>query len=414
MSTLGGLLTSESVSAGHPDKICDRISDSILDAFLTRDPRARVACETFVADQRVIVAGEFRTADPEHFAAVRDEAAAIVRRTLREIGYGDAGHDIDPARCAIDVLFNRQSPNIAAGTDRDDGAIGAGDQGMMFGYATSETEALLPLPIWLAHQLIRRLTEARTSGRLPFLRPDAKSQVTVRYLDHGRAVVDTVVLSTQHAPGFDLASLREAVHEEVILPVIGAELRSPSFRTLVNPAGAFEIGGPKGDTGLTGRKIIVDSYGGACPHGGGAFSGKDATKVDRSGAYAARWLAKHVVAAGLAPRCTVQLAYAIGVPEPVSVAVDLHGDRSVDADVLALALANVFDLTPRGIIRELELDRPVFAPTAAFGHFGRDEPGFTWERTPRVVALLAALGRSPASVRRSGRVPESLPVGLTP
>ena len=392
MSTRRGLLTSESVSAGHPDKICDRISDAILDAFLTRDSRARVACETFVADQRVIVAGEFRTADPAHFAEVRDQAEAIARQTLREIGYGDAAHDIDPDRCTVEVYFNRQSPNIAAGTDHDNGAIGAGDQGMMFGYASDETETLMPLPIWLAHQLIRRVTEARVSGQLPFLRPDAKSQVTVRYQEDGRAVVDTVVLSTQHAPGLDLAQLREAILDDVILPVIGEELRSPSFRTLINPAGAFEIGGPKGDTGLTGRKIIVDTYGGACPHGGGAFSGKDATKVDRSGAYVARWLAKHVVAAGIAPRCTVQLAYAIGVAEPVSVAVDLHGHPGVDPEAVAQALTATFDLTPAGIIRELELDRPIFGPTAAFGHFGRDEPGFSWERTPRIAALRAALG----------------------
>ena len=262
---------------------------------------------------------------------------------------------------------------------------------MMFGYASDETEALMPLPIWLAHRLIRRVTEARVSGQLPFLRPDAKSQVTVRYGDDGRAVVDTVVLSTQHAAGLELTQLREAIREDVILPVIGEELRSPSFRTLINPAGAFEIGGPKGDTGLTGRKIIVDTYGGACPHGGGAFSGKDATKVDRSGAYVARWLAKHVVAAGIAPRCTVQLAYAIGVAEPVSVAVDLHGHPGVDPEAVAKALTAVFDLTPAGIIRELELDRPIFSPTAAFGHFGRDEPGFTWERTPRIAALLTAL-----------------------
>ncbi len=391
MSTRRGLLTSESVSAGHPDKICDRISDAILDAFLTRDSRARVACETFVADQRVIVAGEFRTADPTYFAAVRDQAEAIVRQTLREIGYGDADHDIDPDRCTVEVFFNRQSPNIAAGTDHQNGAIGAGDQGMMFGYASDETETLMPLPIWLAHRLIRRLDAVRTSGQLAFLRPDAKSQVTVRYGDDGRAVVDTVVLSTQHAAGFALTQLREAIREEVILPVVGAELRGPSFRTLINPAGAFEIGGPKGDTGLTGRKIVVDTYGGACPHGGGAFSGKDATKVDRSGAYVARWLAKHVVAAGIAPRCTVQLAYAIGVAEPVSVAVDLHGHTSVDPEAVAQALTTIFDLTPAGIIRELDLDRPIYSPTAAFGHFGRDEPGFTWERTPRIAALLTAL-----------------------
>ena len=389
MSLPRGVLTSESVSAGHPDKICDRISDAILDAFLTLDPRSRVACETFVADQRVIVAGELRTADARHFAAVRHQAKAIVRQTLRDIGYGDADHDIDPERCTVDVHFNRQSPNIAAGTDHGAGFIGAGDQGMMFGYASAETEALMPLPIWLAHRLIRQVTGARTSGRLPFLRPDAKSQVTVRYGSDDRAVVDTVVLSTQHDDEIDLPSLRAAVRDEVILPVIGAELRSRDFRTLINPAGAFVIGGPKGDTGLTGRKIIVDTYGGAFPHGGGAFSGKDATKVDRSGAYAARWLAKHVVAAGISPRCTVQLAYAIGVAEPVSVAVDLHGHPGADSEALARALTATFDLTPEGIIRDLALDRPIFAATAAFGHFGRDEPGFTWERTPRIAALLA-------------------------
>jgi len=392
VSAFRGLLTSESVSAGHPDKICDRISDAVLDAFLRHDPHARVACETFIADQRVIVAGEFRTRDLAQFDAVRNEAEAIVRCTLREIGYGEAAHDIDPERCSVDVWFNHQSPNIAAGTDLADGAIGAGDQGMMFGYATAETAALMPLPIWLAHRLIRRLTEARASGALPFLRPDAKSQVTVRYLDEDRAVVDTVVLSTQHAPGFDLGALREAVKDDVILPIIGEELRSPEFRILVNPAGAFEIGGPKGDTGLTGRKIIVDTYGGACPHGGGAFSGKDATKVDRSGAYAARWLAKHVVAARLAPRCTVQLAYAIGVAQPVSVAVDVHGYQGIDAEALAHGLTEVFDLTPQGIIRDLQLDRPIYTPTSAYGHFGRDEPGFSWEQTPRIGALLAAVG----------------------
>lgn len=394
MSYLRGPLTSESVSAGHPDKICDRVSDTILDQFLALDPKARVACETFIADQRVVVAGEFRTADPAHFDVVRRGAEPLVRQTLRAIGYGSGDLDIDPDKCAVDIWFNRQSPDIAAGTDHLDGSIGAGDQGMMFGYATDETDALMPLPIWLAHRLIREMDDARRTGRIPWLRPDGKSQVTVDYGDGGRPRVATVVVSTQHERDIELPDLRATVEREIVNRVIGEALRSPEFRVLVNPAGAFTIGGPKGDTGLTGRKIIVDSYGGACPHGGGAFSGKDPTKVDRSGAYAARWLAKHVVAAGLASRCTVQVAYAIGVAEPVSISVDVHGEPGVDPNFIAGALRATFDLTPRGIIRDLALDRPIYAATSALGHFGRDETGFTWERTSRVDELLTAVGRT--------------------
>ncbi len=387
MSALSGLFTSESVTEGHPDKVCDQVSDAILDAFLSRDARARVACETFIADQRVIIAGEFRTQDPAVFLAVRDQAESIARDTLRSIGYGDSDLDIDPDRCRVEVLFNRQSPNIQAGTDKSDGTVGAGDQGMMFGYASSESEALMPLPITLAHRLTRGMSTARRSGRLPFLRPDGKAQVTVRYPVHGVPLVETVVVSAQHAPGITLDDLREGIMEEVVIPSIPAAQRAPRFRVLINPAGAFEIGGPKGDTGLTGRKIIVDTYGGAYPHGGGAFSGKDPTKVDRSGAYAARHVAKNLVAAGIAPRCGVQLAYAIGVAEPIAVNVDLFGSPDADAAAVSRVVLDTFDLSPAGIIRELRLDRPIYRRTAAFGHFGREGDGFSWESTAKVPEL---------------------------
>ena len=393
MSALQGVYTSESVSEGHPDKICDQISDRVLDAFLSLDSNARVACETFIADQRVIVAGEFRTVDPAHVVKVRDAVDAIVRQTLRQIGYGDANYDIDPDRCQVETLFNAQSQDIVAGTDIGDGVVGAGDQGVMVGYATRESDELMPLPIALAHRLMQRISAVRKSGALPFLKPDAKAQVSVRYTPNSLPAVETVIVSSQHAPDVSLAELREAIHEEVILPSIPLAHRGPRFRTVINPAGSFVTGGPKGDTGLTGRKIIVDSYGSACAHGGGAFSGKDATKVDRSGAYMARYLAKHVVAGGFAPRCTVQIAYAIGIPEPIALNVDVHGWGDIDEDALARALMSIFDLTPAGIIRELGLDRPIFKATSVFGHFGRAVSPCTWELTHRAGAIGAEYAR---------------------
>ena len=385
-----GLFSSESVASGHPDKVCDRISDAILDAFLTRDPRARVACETFAADDKVIVAGEFRTAERADFDAVRAGADSLVRETLRKVGYRDAATDLDPDNCDIEVRFNHQSPQIAGAVDASDGVLGAGDQGMMFGYACDETPELMPLAISLAHALLVLLQEHRTDGALAFARTDAKSQVTVRYRDGVPSGIDTVVLSLQHDPEVSLEHVRRDVTRVLIDEIVPETLRRPDFKLLINPAGAWTVGGPKADTGLTGRKIIVDTYGGACPHGGGAFSGKDASKVDRSAAYAARWVAKHVVAAGLARRCTVQLAYAIGRAEPISVGIDLHGTGKVAESRLASALPRVFDLTPGGIIAALDLTRPIFARTSAYGHFGRDDPAFTWEATPRIEELQRA------------------------
>jgi S-adenosylmethionine synthetase len=387
-----GLFTSESVSAGHPDKLCDRISDGILDAFLTLDPMSRVACQTFAAHGKLIVAGEFRTRDPAHFDAVQGQAEAIVRETLRQAGYGEADLDIDPARCAVEIRFNRQSPQIAAGVDQAGGVLGAGDQGILFGHATAETEALMPLAWSLATDLIARGMSLRETGQSP-LRPDAKSQVTVRYRDGQPAGVQTVLVSWQHQPGVAVEELRGYVASHVVDPVVPHALRTEDFRLLVNPAGAWTLGGPKADTGLTGRKNVVDTYGGACPHGGGALSGKDPSKVDRSGAYAARYVAKHVVAAGLARRCTVQLAYAIGRPDPVSLNVDLHGTGRVADDVLTAAIPAVFDLTPAGMLRELDLLRPIYRATAVLGHFGRwrDPAVYAWERTPRCAELRRAV-----------------------
>ena len=386
-----GLFTSEAVSGGHPDKLCDRISDAILDAFLQRDPRARVACECFAADGKILVAGEFRTADARHFQQVRDEADAIVRRTLRDIGYGTGEYDIDPAACEVEIRFNRQSPQIAGGVDRDDDVLGAGDQGMMFGYATDETDALTPLSWTLATALLVEGWARRGEADFP-LRPDAKSQVTVRYEQGRPAGVEAVVLSWQHRPDRRVDDLRAWLEREVLDRAIPPTLRTRNFRAFLNPAGAWTLGGPKGDTGLTGRKIIVDTYGGACPHGGGAFSGKDPSKVDRSGAYAARCVAKHIVAAGLARRCTVQLSYAIGRAEPVSIGIDLHGTGRAPEEAVVDAVAKVFDLTPAGIIRELDLLRPIYEPTATFGHFGpwRDPAAHRWEATPRIADLKTA------------------------
>ena len=386
------LFTSESVSEGHPDKIADQISDVILDAFLTRDPNARVACETVLANQFVLVAGEFKTADKSVFEAVQRDAERLVRLTLREIGYTSMADGIDPDQCEIRIAFNHQSLHISQGVDRADGEMGAGDQGLMFGYACDETPELMPLAISLAHRLVQRQAERRKSGLLPWLRPDAKSQVSVRYIDGQPVAVEKVVLSTQHAPDISTDELREIVRREIVDPVIPESLRGEGYEVLINPTGRFEIGGPNGDTGLTGRKIIVDSYGGSCPHGGGAFSGKDPSKVDRSAAYMARYIAKNIVAAGLARRCTIQLAYAIGVVAPVSVFVDTHGTGIVDDDTLEGSVKATFDLTPRGIMDALSLRRPIYRGTAAYGHFGRELPAFTWERTDRVDALTQALG----------------------
>ncbi len=381
MSVRNGLFSSESVSEGHPDKLADRISDAVLDEFLRLEPAARVACETLLADQCVVVAGEFKTRDPDVFRQVRERAVPIVAGVLRNAGYRDGATGIDPERCEVQVRFNGQSADINRGVDRADGVIGAGDQGLMFGYACDETPELMPAPIVYAHRLVRRQAELRRSGALPWLQPDAKSQVSFRYEDGRPVAIEAVVLSTQHAEDVDTDTLRAAVSREIIDAVIPKALRASGFRELINPTGRFVTGGPKGDTGLTGRKIIVDTYGGAAPHGGGAFSGKDPSKVDRSAAYVARFLAKQVVARGWAPRCLVQLAYAIGVAEPVSFLVDAEGESAARNAEIARALQAEFDLTPAGIIRQLDLLRPIYYPTAAYGHFGRDDLDLPWELT---------------------------------
>ncbi len=388
------LFTSESVSEGHPDKIADQISDAILDAFLREDRDAHVSCQSFVAHRLIVLAGEFKT-NAALFHAVETSAADIVRETLRRIGYRSAGEDADtgcdPDAVEVRIAFNRQSPDIAQGVSRGSGVIGAGDQGMMYGYACDETPQLMPLAISLAHALVRRQAEVRKAGVLPWLRPDAKSQVTLLCEGERPMAVEKVVLSTQHADGVELEELRRGVRREIIETVIPAALRSPQFECLINPTGRFVVGGPRGDTGLTGRKIIVDTYGGSCPHGGGSFSGKDPTKVDRSAAYMARYAAKQVVAAGLARRCTLALAYAIGVPEPLSVAVDTHGTGLADDARLEEAVRGFFDFTPAGIIGALELHRPIYAQTSVYGHFGRELPDFSWERTDRAGELKRAV-----------------------
>ena len=381
MPIRNGLFSSESVSEGHPDKLADRISDAILDEFLTLEPTARVACETMLADQCVVVAGEFSTRDPATFTSVRERAVPIVSRVLRDAGYGNRETGIDPERCEVQVRFNGQSHDIKQGVDREDGVIGAGDQGLMFGYACRETPELMPAPIVYAHRLVQRQAEVRRSGSLPWLGPDAKSQVTFRYQDGQPVAIEAVVLSTQHAADVGIEALREGVRREIIDPVIPAALRGSAYRELINPTGRFVTGGPKGDTGLTGRKIIVDTYGGAAPHGGGAFSGKDPSKVDRSAAYMARFLAKQVVARGWASKALVQLAYAIGVAEPVSFAIDAEGVSEARSREITEALAREFDLTPAGIIRTLDLQRPIHYPTAAYGHFGRNDLALPWEAT---------------------------------
>jgi S-adenosylmethionine synthetase len=390
--------TSESVTEGHPDKIADQISDSVLDAILDQDPDSRVACETLVTTGMALVAGEITT-------QARIDVPEIVRSTINGIGYDDDKKGFNGSTCAILVTLDRQSPDIAAGVDRafelrtgaggEDilNGQGAGDQGMMFGYACDETADLMPLPIWLSHRLAQRLTQVRRSEQLAYLRPDGKTQVSVIYEDGRPVAIDTVLISTQHAPGVDLkATLEPDLTEQVIKPLLPSDLDTSNLRILVNPTGIFEIGGPHADTGLTGRKIIVDTYGGMARHGGGAFSGKDPSKVDRSAAYAARGVAKHVVASGAAKRCEVQVAYAIGVAQPVSLLVDTFGTSTVDPAKIEEAVRGLFDLRPAAITRELDLRRPIYKKTAAYGHFGRDEREFTWEQTPKVDDLRRALG----------------------
>jgi S-adenosylmethionine synthetase len=375
------LFTSESVTEGHPDKIADQISDSILDAILAQDPVSRVACETLVTTGLAIVAGEITTSAYVDFQDV-------VRATINEIGYNRGKYGFDAETCAVLSSIHSQSPDIAMGVDTG----GAGDQGLMFGYACSETEELMPMPIMLAHKLVKGLSTNRRDGLMDYLRPDGKSQVTVEY-DNGKPVrVDTVVVSTQHSSTVSNETLREDVTDRIVGKVIPAEMMDARTRILINPTGRFVVGGPHGDAGVTGRKIIVDTYGGAAPHGGGAFSGKDPTKVDRSACYMARYVAKNVVAAGIAERCMVQLAYAIGVAEPVSVYIDTYGTSQVDDRKIAEIVRAHFNMTPRGIIETLDLRRPIYKQTAAFGHFGRTEPGFTWERTDKANALRADAG----------------------
>jgi S-adenosylmethionine synthetase len=390
--------TSESVTGGHPDKMADQISDAVLDAIISEDPYCRVACETLLTTGLVIVAGEITTTSYV-------EIPRIVRQTVCEIGYDREEFGFDGNTCAVVVSIGSQSPDIDQGVSRAlearsgvDGedvlsAQGAGDQGMMFGYACDETPDLMPLPIWLAHRLAHRLTEVRRAGVLPYLRPDGKTQVSVRYEDARPVRLETVLISTQHQPGLDLETLLTPDLEEyVIRPLLPLDLDTSNYRLLVNPTGRFELGGPRADAGLTGRKIIVDTYGGAARHGGGAFSGKDPTKVDRSGAYAARWVAKHIVASGAARRCEIQIAYAIGVAHPISLMVDTFSTEVVDPERITSVIGELFDLRPAAIIRDLDLRRPIYRATAAYGHFGRTEKEFTWEQTPRLEELRSALG----------------------
>jgi S-adenosylmethionine synthetase len=381
------LFTSESVSEGHPDKVADQISDSILDAILTQDKRARVACETLVNTGMAIISGEITT-------SAWVDMPEVVRGTIKRIGY-DASCGFDWQSCAVLTAIDKQSVDIKVGVDEGSGLDpdqGAGDQGLMFGYASDETDVFMPMPITLAHRLTKRQAEVRHNGKLSWLRPDAKSQVTIRYIDGVPAGIDSVVLSTQHAPEIEYAQLREAVIEEIVKPVLPAKWLDKNTKYHINPTGRFVIGGPVGDCGLTGRKIIVDTYGGMARHGGGAFSGKDPSKVDRSAAYAARYVAKNIVAAGLAKRCEVQVAYAIGIAKPVSIHVDTFGTGAIPDAKIAELINGHFDLRPKGIILMLDLLRPIYAATAAYGHFGREEPAFTWERTDKAAALRDTAG----------------------
>jgi S-adenosylmethionine synthetase len=383
--------TSESVSEGHPDKVSDQISDAILDAILAQDKHSRVAAETLCNTGLVVLAGEITTgANVDYIKVARD--------VLQQIGYDNTEYGIDYKGCAVLVAYDKQSPDIAQGVNKaydDDLGQGAGDQGLMFGYACDETPTLMPLPIYLSHRLVERQARLRHDGQLTWLRPDAKSQVTVRYVNGKADSIDTVVLSTQHAPDVSDKTLHEAVIEDIIKPILPKELIKGDVKFLVNPTGRFVVGGPQGDCGLTGRKIIVDTYGGAAPHGGGAFSGKDPSKVDRSAAYAGRYVAKNIVAAGLASRCMIQLSYAIGVAKPTSVMVETYGTGKVSDDKITDLVLEHFDLRPKGIVNMLDLLHPIYQKTAAYGHFGREEPEFTWERTDKAAALREAAGLPP-------------------
>ena len=381
------LFTSESVSEGHPDKVADQISDAILDAVLAQDPKARVAAETLCNTGLVVLAGEITT-----FANV--DYIGVARDTIKRIGYDNADFGIDYKSCAVLVGYDKQSPDIAQGVDEGKGLDldqGAGDQGLMFGYACDETPELMPAAIYYAHRIVERQSQLRKDGRLPWLRPDAKSQVTLKYIDGKPVAIDTVVLSTQHAPEMTHKDIEEAAIELIIKPAVPQEWLK-NTRYLVNPTGRFVIGGPQGDCGLTGRKIIVDTYGGACPHGGGAFSGKDPTKVDRSAAYAARYVAKNIVAAGLARQCQIQVSYAIGVAKPINITIYTEGTGAISDEKIAELVHRYFDLRPKGIVQMLDLLRPIYRKTAAYGHFGRDEPEFTWERTDKAAILRADAG----------------------
>jgi S-adenosylmethionine synthetase len=382
------LFTSESVTEGHPDKIADQVSDAILDAILTQDPKARVACETLVTTGMAVIAGEITT-------TARLDYPVIVRDTIREIGYDDSAKGFDCDTCAVLTSIDRQSPDIAQGVTEGEGLFkeqGAGDQGLMFGYACNETAELMPMPIIFAHKLTKRLSVVRKNGMLPFLRPDGKSQVSIQYINDKPIRVDSVVVSSQHAPDVTYETLREAIIEEVVRQVIPADLMDEKTKFFINPTGRFVVGGPMGDCGLTGRKIIVDTYGGQGSHGGGAFSGKDPSKVDRSASYMARYVAKNIVAAGLAGKCEVQVAYAIGVAEPVSVMINTFGTGKISPNRIAQIAREEFDLRPRAIIEALDLLRPIYKQTAAYGHFGRELPEFSWERTDRVEALRRRAG----------------------